>query len=97
MELAAEPKTLQEAIRYFSDLDVALQTIVRLRWPDGVTCPICGTGNPLFLAKQRRWQCRTKHPGRQFSAKTGNVMEDSPLGLDKWFAAIWLITTPTFG
>lgn len=86
-----EPKTLQEAIRYFSDPGVALQTMVRLRWPNGVVCPLCGAENPHFLAKQRRWQCRNRHPGRQFSAKTGTVMEDSPLGLDKWFAAIWLI------
>jgi len=94
MELADlhQPRTLQEAIIHFSDLDVALQTMVRHRWPHGVRCPICGAENPHFLAKQRRWQCRNKHPGRQFSAKTGTIMEDSPLGLDKWFMAIWLIS-----
>ncbi|HUB47729.1 MAG TPA: transposase [Acetobacteraceae bacterium] len=90
MELA-EPKTVADAIRYFSDSDVALQAMVRLRWPSGVVCPICGAGNPTFLAKQHRWQCKSKHPGRQFSAKTGTVMEGSPLSLGVWFSAIWLI------
>lgn len=93
MELvnAPEPKTLVEAIRHFSDPDVSLQTMVRLRWPNGVHCPICGRADPRFLAKQRRWECRTKHSCRQFSAKTGTIFEDSPLPLEKWFTAIWLV------
>jgi transposase-like protein len=86
-----EPKTLVEAIRHFADPDVSLKTMVQLRWPDGVTCPSCGNKNPRFLANQRRWECPNKHPRRQFSAKTGTVFEDSPLGLDKWFTAVWLI------
>lgn len=90
--LPSEPKTLVEAIRHFSDPDVALLTMVKLRWPNGVSCPICGHPNPHFLVKQRRWECRIKHAGRQFSAKTGTVFEDSPLPLEKWFTAIWLIS-----
>jgi hypothetical protein len=86
-----EPKTLVEAIRHFSDPDVALQTMVQRRWPDGVHCPICGRANPLFLKRQRRWECKTKHERRQFSAKTGTVFEDSPLDLGMWFTAIWLL------
>ena len=62
-----------------------------LRWPDGVTCPHCGSNLVAYLANQRRWQCRSKHPRRQFSVKVGTIFEDSPVGLDKWFTAIWLI------
>lgn len=39
-----------------------------------------------------RWQCGSHHAKRQFSIKTGTIFEDSPLGLDKWLPAIWLIT-----
>jgi transposase-like protein len=87
-----EPKTLQEAIRYYSNLDVCQRELVAARWPDGVTCPTCGSQNVTYLANQRRWQCKAKHPRRQFSAKVGTIFEDSPIGLDKWFTAIWLIT-----
>ncbi len=66
-------------------------TMVKLRWKDGVCCPTCGHKNPRYLSNQRRWECKIKHAKRQFSAKTGTVFEDSPLGLDKWFTAIWLI------
>ena len=61
------------------------------RWPDGVICPRCGSTKVSFLEKYNRWQCSVTHDARQFTAKTGTVMEDSPIGLDKWLMAMWLI------
>jgi transposase-like protein len=87
----AEPQTLLEAVRYFADPDVSLRTIVELRWPNGVRCPTCGSGDVRFLATRRVWECKTKHPRRQFSAKVGTIFEDSPIDLGKWFAAIWMV------
>jgi transposase-like protein len=91
MDAKPAPKTLQEAIRYYSDPDVCQQTLVELRWPDGVECPTCGSKSVAYLASQRRWQCRAKHSRRQFSVKVGTIFEDSPIGLDKWFTAVWLL------
>jgi transposase-like protein len=85
-----EPKTLQEAIQYFSDEDNCLDYLVSKRWPRGVVCPTCGSTKVGFLRNQRRWQCATKHPKRQFSIKVGTIFEDSPLGLDKWLPVAWL-------
>jgi transposase-like protein len=87
-----EPKTLQEAIVYFADPDNCLAYMVARLWPNGVTCPTCGRTDPTFLKNQRKWQCRSHHATRQFSAKTGTIFEDSPLGLDKWLTATWMIT-----
>ncbi len=86
-----EPTTLQEAIQYFSNPDKCLEYVVSRRWPNGVTCPTCGNQKVTFLAKQSRWQCKTKHTKRQFSVKVGTIFEDSALGLDKWLAAMWLL------
>jgi transposase-like protein len=86
------PPTLVEAIRYFSDANVCLKFMVALRWSLGVTCPRCGSEQVTFLKNVRRWKCRAKHPRRQFSVKVGTIFEDSPIGLDKWFAAMWMIT-----
>lgn len=92
------PKTLQEAIRYFSDPDTCLAFMVSLRWPDGnVKCPLCGSEGARFLANQRRWECREKHPRRQFSIKVGTIFEDSPLNLETWLPAVWLITNAKNG
>lgn len=87
-----EPKSLQEAIVQFSDPKECLNYMVAKRWPNGVTCPICGSDRVGFLEKQMRWQCSVRHPRRQFSAKVGTIFEDSPLGLDKWLPCVWLVT-----
>ena len=86
------PNTLQEAILYFSDPDRCLALMVQSRWPDGVVqCPTCRSDKVRFLATRRVWECKAKHPKRQFSVKVGTVFEDSPIGLDKWFTAAWLV------
>jgi|SRR5215213_42829 len=86
------PKTLQEAIIFFSNPDNCQQYMVDVRWPDGkVTCPSCGSEKVTYLAKQRRWKCYSKHPRAQFTVKVGTIFEDSPLGLDKWMMAMWMI------
>lgn len=86
------PKTLQQAVKFFSDLDNCDRYMIDVRWPDGkVRCPRCGAEKVTYLAKQRRWKCYSKHPKAQFSLKVGTIFEDSALGLDKWMMACWLI------
>lgn len=88
----SEPETLLEAIAYYKDPDHALNFVKNLRWPDGiVVCPTCGASGAPFVASRRVWQCRGKHPGKQFSVKVGTIFEDSPLGLDKWLPAMWML------
>jgi transposase-like protein len=98
MDKPAAPKTLQEAIQYFSDPDTCLSFLVAQRWPDGrVLCPGCGSDRVTFLANQRRWKCYGKHPKAQFSIKVGTIFEDSPLGLDKWLPALWMLVNDKNG
>jgi transposase-like protein len=86
------PKTLQQAIIYFSDAKNCNDFMVAMRWPDGqVQCPRCGSENVTYLETARVWKCYSKHPKAKFSLKVGTIFEDSPLGLDKWFTAMWLI------
>jgi len=89
----AEPKSLQEAILYFSHPENCLKYLVARRpeWKNGVTCPRCGNDKVSFLKNQLRWQCSSHHPRRQFSVKVGTIFEDSPLGLDKWLPAVWML------
>jgi transposase-like protein len=88
---ANAPTSLQEAVIYFADPNNCREYVVARRWPNGVSCPTCGCVDVIFLTKQNRWQCRNKHSQRQFSLKTGTIYEDSPLGLDKWLVATWLV------
>ncbi|MGB8508689.1 MAG: IS1595 family transposase [Pyrinomonadaceae bacterium] len=92
MTKQATPKTLQDAIVHFSNPENCLNYLASRRWPNGVVCPTCGRDDVSFLAKQNKWQCKSAHPRRQFSVKVGSIFEDSPLGLDKWLTAIWMVT-----
>lgn len=90
------PKTLQQAISYFSDPHQAFDYAVKMRWPDGkVTCPMCAAAKHSFIKTRRIWYC---YPcKKQFTVKVGTVMEDSPLGLDKWMVAIWMLANTKNG
>jgi len=83
------PKTLLSAIKYFANTDNALSFMVQIHWPNGITCPHCDSTEHSFLATRRIWKC--KGCRKQFSAKAGTIFEDSPIGLDKWFPAVWMI------
>jgi len=86
-----QPKTLMEAVHYFADADRTLAMAVALRWPEGVHCPTCGRTDVRFIATRRLWECKEKHPRKQFTVKVGTIFEDSALPLDKWFVAIWSV------
>jgi transposase-like protein len=92
MTKQATPKTLQEAIVFFSNPENCREYMAARRWPNGVICPMCGRNDVTFLAKQNKWQCKSAHAKRQFTVKVGTIFEDSPLGLDKWLTAVWMIT-----
>jgi transposase-like protein len=85
------PTTLVDAVKYFSNEQVCIDEVAAMRWPDGeISCSNCGeVGNVLWLANQKRWKCRGCK--KQFSVKVGTIFHDSPLGLDKWMVAMWML------
>src|SRR5687768_4271496 len=92
------PTTLLDAVRYFSDLDVCHAYMIRIKWPDGkIVCPKCGGEHVGEIKSRRMFQCKSKDCRKQFSTKVGTIFEDSPLGLDKWFVAVWSIANAKNG
>src|SRR3989440_4830975 len=90
------PETLTGAIRYFSDAETCHNFLTEMRWPEGVSCPRCGSADVSKLMLPRRiWNCRGCK--KQFSVKVGTIFEDSPLGLDKWLPATWMIVNAKNG
>src|SRR5687768_17572491 len=85
------PRTLTDAIRYFAKPENCREYLVSRRWPKGVTCPVCGSTSVYFDSSRNGWECKTRHPKRTFTLKTGTIFEDSALGLDKWLPAVWTI------
>lgn len=91
-----QPQSLIAAVRYFADLSVCNDYMRKIKWPDGkTTCPHCGEKRIAESADGKRLQCRDCR--KKFSYKTGTIFEDSPLGLDKWFVAVWCIANAKNG
>jgi transposase-like protein len=90
--------TLQQVIIHFSNPENCNAFMIAARWVDGkARCPQCESDNVIYLEKARLFKCRTAHPKQKFSLKVGTIFEDSPLGLDKWLTAIWLIANAKDG
>lgn len=85
-------KTLQQAIQHFSDFDNCREFMIAVRWSDGkVRCPACDSDKVTYLANARVYRCYGDHPKQKFSLKVGTVFEDSPIPLEKWLPAVWLL------
>ena len=96
MDIENIPETLTGAIRYFGNADTCHEFLSEMRWPRGIHCPRCNSKNVGKLVKPRRiWNCKACK--KQFSVKVGTIFEDSPLGLEKWLPATWLIVNAKNG
>jgi transposase-like protein len=80
---------LIDAIRYFSDPMVCLETVSKAKWANGPECPRCQGKKLSFLKTRLMWTCLSCR--KQFSVKVGTIFEDSAVGLDKWLTAMWLV------
>jgi Transposase zinc-ribbon domain len=90
--MVSTPKTLVEAVQHFADLDVCGTYMESVKWPDGrIICPKCGGDKIGRVVSRRLLQCKAIECRKQFSAKVGTVIEDSPIPLTKWFPLIWAI------
>ena len=86
------PKTLQQAIQFFTDYENCRQFMLAIRWDDGqVRCPQCDSVKVSYIESERVYRCHGNHPKKKFSLKVGTVMEDSPIGLDKWLPVMWMM------
>src|SRR6266496_3786794 len=84
-----QPKTLQRAIQHFSDEQICIDTVAKMRWPNGPSCPACGHMQHYYLKTQKRWKCKECY--KQFTVKLGTIFEDSPIPLQKWLPALWML------
>lgn len=77
----------------FPDERAAEKWFVQNRWPDGVYCPVCGSVNIADRLKRKPQPYRCRDCRKDFSVKTGTLMQGSNLGLQVWVIAIYILTT----
>lgn len=88
--MAQLPTTLLQAIQYFSDDRKCFEFVKNLHWPDGnVTCSHCGSQHVKELSTRPLFKCYDCK--KQTSVRVGTIFEDSPLPLQKWLTAMWLV------
>ncbi len=91
-----EGLTVIELFKMFPNDDAAEACFEKQRWPDGVTCPDCGSDKCVHTThKSMRYRC--KDCRQFFSVRKGAVMESSKLGLQQWAIAIYMATTSLKG
>lgn len=81
-------KSLVEARREFATQEQCEAHLARMRWPDGVECPRCGSKEVQFMESRRKWQCKCRY---QFSVTAGTVFHGSHIDLPRWVMALWLM------
>lgn len=92
--------TIGQFEKLFPDEDACDAFLVARRWPDGVTCPRCGSER-VYELKTRKWHwecpdCR-EGGGYRFSDITGTIFENTNVELRKWFRVIHLMLTSKKG
>jgi transposase-like protein len=81
--------TLPEVTRLYSTDDRCRELLVRLRWPEGVTCPRCKDRRVSEMKGYARYECVGCQ--YQFTVTSGTIFHDSHLPLPMWFLAVLLL------
>jgi len=88
------PRTLLEFERRFASEEACREYLIRLRWPDGFTCPRCAERKG-WLTKRGLITCAAC--GFQTSVTAGTIFQDTHKPLALWFRGIWLVTSQKTG
>ena len=85
--------SLIEAVRLFPGNETAEQWFVATRWPNGVACHACGSVNVQTRPTRKPQPYRCRDCRKDFSVRTGTLMQGSNLGFHIWGIALYLLTT----
>ena len=78
-------------LKKFPDEDTCEKYIMSARFPTGVYCPHCGNHKIYRLETQKRFKCGACR--KQFTVRTGSVLAESKVPLQKWLMTAWIMTS----
>lgn len=79
----------------FPDEESARKYLEGRLWPNGVTCPECGSGERITTRKDGYYRCNACK--FDFTVRTGTIFERSHVPLHKWLYAMYLLVTARKG
>ncbi len=86
-----EFENLLQLAQHFDTEEKCLLHLANIRWPHGYTCPTCGGTKVNWLPSRKVFWCGNCK--KQYSVRVGTIFEDSRTPMQKWYMAIWLITS----
>lgn len=86
-----EYKTLIDFLSHYKDEETCKKYFEQIRFKDGEYCPHCNHSKIHRFADGKRYRCASCK--KDFTIKTGTVFGESKIPLQKWFVAIYLLTT----
>ena len=85
-----EFKSILELIKAFPDNDTCVNHLEKLRWNGEVVSPF-DSSSIVYVCKNNKYKC--KNTGKYFNVKTATLFDNTKIELQKWFLAIWLVTS----
>ena len=94
-----KPETISvlELLKRFPTEDAARLHFEGQRWTDGAYCAHCGSFNVAEVKEHKPMPYRCRDCRKHFSVRTGTVLEESRLPLQKWLMAIYMMTAARKG
>jgi transposase-like protein len=84
-----------QLFQMFPDQETARVYLESRLWPNGVRCPVCGTGDRITTRKGGFYRCNQCK--EDFTVRTGTIFERSHVPLHKWIYAMYLVVTARKG
>lgn len=88
-------RSMEAFFARFPNEDACRDFLFEVRWPDGFTCPACGSRRHWFIRTRGLFEC--KDCRRQTSLTAGTVMEKTRTPLKRWFAMMYLLSDASSG
>jgi len=85
-----EVKSILQLLKAFPDEQSCIDHLEQLRWGSDVVSPFDPTSK-VYNCKGNKYKC--KNTGKYFNIKTNTIFDNTKMPLQKWFLAIWLVTS----
>jgi transposase-like protein/IS1 family transposase len=96
MDVQPTFNSLLEFFEYFSSKETCIKYFIKLRWDEKIICPHCNHSK-IYILNTGGFKCANNKCYKKFNAFTNTALANSKIDIKLWFAAIYLLTTSTYG
>lgn len=83
-------KSILDLLNTFTNEQTCIDHLEKLRWNGNVVSPF-DSSSKVYNCKGNKYKC--KNTGKYFNVRTQTILDNTKMPLQKWFLAIWLVTS----